>query len=260
MLFYGALIISLVSFSEAKIRPNNEIKVINGNDAQKGQFPWQVELMLETTDNNRIFCSGAIISHVWVLTSASCIQNANSISVSYGSNNSSDATTIESKSHIIYKNFNNDTLQNDIGLVELKSHIIFDETTQAISLSEDVVGDGVNVTIAGWGHSKNDSDKNNNRTEILQYVNISTIKNSECAEVFGRDVVTSTVLCTHNSSLVQGPCINDGGAPLIMNAATDPQHVGIFSFMGENGCEKNYPAAYTRTASYLDWIKNNTDV
>ncbi|XP_044253500.1 brachyurin-like [Tribolium madens] len=258
MFFYGALIMSLVFFSEGKICPKNEIEVINGNDAQKGQFPWQVELMLETTENDSIFCSGAFISNNWVLTSASCINKVKRMTVIYGTNDlGNNANTIKTKSHIVHEDFDNNTQQNDVGLVELESRVIFDETTKAICLSEDVIGDGVNVTIAGWGHSNND---NINITPILQYVNVSTIKNTECAEVFGRDIVTSTVLCTHDSSLAKGPCINDGGAPLIINADTDPKHVGIFSFIGENGCEKNFPAGYTRTASYLDWIKNKTGV
>ncbi|XP_044252872.1 brachyurin-like [Tribolium madens] len=260
MWFPGALIVFLLSFSDGKIHPHDEIKIINGNDAQKGQFPWQVLIWTETTNNQFINCSGAIISHDWVLTSASCINQANLVSVASGNSDLSDLSGViitEAESVNIHEDFNNDSLQNNLGLVKLKSSLIFDETTQAISLSEDVVGDGINVTIAGWGYSNKDS---NNITSILQFANVPTIKNSECAKVYGSKVVTSTVLCTHNSSLVKGPCINDGGAPLIMNAATDPQHVGIFSYIGANGCEKNYPAGYTRTASYLNWIKNKTGI
>ncbi|EFA09200.1 serine protease H64 [Tribolium castaneum] len=265
MWFSGALIAYLISFSEGAIRFNdgktlNEPKVINGNDAQKGQFPWQVEIMSLKTNNRYIYCGGAIISHDWVLTSAVCLDQVKSVTVFSGINDLNDisGTTTDSKSYIVHEEFDSKTLQNNVGLVKLKTSLIFDENTKAISLSSDVVGDGVNVTISGWGHSN--KDYSSNITAILQYTSVSTIKNSECAKFYGSDIVTTNVLCTYNPDLVKSPCVNDGGAPLITNPDTDPQHVGIFSFIEDNGCEQNYPAVYTRTAQFLNWIKNKTGV
>ncbi|XP_044252865.1 chymotrypsin BI-like [Tribolium madens] len=263
MWFPGALIVFLLSFSDGKILSEKELKVINGNDAKEGQFPWHVLIITDTTKNNIILCSGAIISRDWVLTSASCINQADDVSVASGYTDFSvlpEIMAIGAQRIIIHEDFKNDTLQNDIGLLKLESSLSFDETTQAISLSKDVVEDGIMATIAGWGHSNKDSPTIDNITPVLQFAKVPTITNSECAKIYGTDVVTSTVICTFNPNVVRGPCINDGGAPLIKNAATDPQHVGIFSFMGENGCEKNYPAGYTRTAPYVDWIKNKTGI
>ncbi|EFA08591.1 collagenase isoform X1 [Tribolium castaneum] len=253
-MWFCILIVCLISFSEA-----NGLEVINGNDAQKGQFPWQVLVASSTPDNNDVVCSGAIISHDWILTSAYCVYEMDSVTVFPGIIDLNDISgpMIDAKTVIVHEDYNNKTLENDIGLVKLESSLVFDETIQVITLSEDVIGDAVNVTISGWGHSNDDQD---NLTTILQYATVPTIKNSECAKFYGSDVVTSNVLCTHNSDLVKGPCLNDGGAPLIINAGTDPQHVGIFSFLGEHGCEKNYPAGYTRTASYLNWVKNKTGI
>jgi hypothetical protein len=44
-------------------------RIINGDLAGLGQFPWQAALYA----NSYFRCSGSIISEQWILTSASCI-------------------------------------------------------------------------------------------------------------------------------------------------------------------------------------------
>lgn len=53
----------------------------------------------------------------------------------------------------------------------------------------------------------------------------------------------------------------DSGAPLLQ-IMTDNRvtHLGISSFVSGNGCENPEPAGYTRTYSYVDWIKSVTDI
>lgn len=99
-----------------------------------------------------------------------------------------------------------------------------------------------------------------NLTLILQFADVTVIENTECAKIYGFDIVTSNVVCTKNADLVKGPCENDAGAPLIVISDNDPVHVGIFSFIAENGCDKNYPAGYTRTAAYRTWIRKKTGI
>lgn len=42
--------------------------VINGNDFQRGNWPWMVALMLKTTTTPRLFCGGVLVSANKVLT------------------------------------------------------------------------------------------------------------------------------------------------------------------------------------------------
>jgi secreted trypsin-like serine protease len=44
------------------------IRITNGYAAERGQFPWQVGLVI----NSRSFCGGSLISNQWVLTAAHC--------------------------------------------------------------------------------------------------------------------------------------------------------------------------------------------
>lgn len=47
-------------------------KIIGGNVAASGQFPWQVAIYKDTTDG-RYFCSGSLINARWILTAAQCV-------------------------------------------------------------------------------------------------------------------------------------------------------------------------------------------
>jgi secreted trypsin-like serine protease len=50
--------------------PINEqnIRIAGGSLAARGQFPWQVALVID----NAWFCGGSLISSLWVMTSAQC--------------------------------------------------------------------------------------------------------------------------------------------------------------------------------------------
>jgi secreted trypsin-like serine protease len=53
----------------------------------------------------------------------------------------------------------------------------------------------------------------------------------------------------------------DSGGPLIYQE-DDGRYteVGIVSFGATAGCEKGYPAGFTKVTSYLDWIESNTGI
>jgi hypothetical protein len=51
----------------------------------------------------------------------------------------------------------------------------------------------------------------------------------------------------------------DTGGPLIQYInRVEVAHVGIGSFISQNGCESPDPKGYTRTFDYVPWIKNLT--
>jgi len=50
--------------------PRNEQanRITGGSPADRGQFPWQVALIIDNT----YFCGASLISSTWVLTAAHC--------------------------------------------------------------------------------------------------------------------------------------------------------------------------------------------
>jgi secreted trypsin-like serine protease len=52
----------------------------------------------------------------------------------------------------------------------------------------------------------------------------------------------------------------DTGGPAVIDAETNPVHVGIISFVSVHGCESGRPSEYTRIAHYTDWNIDNSEM
>ncbi|KAF5900864.1 coagulation factor IX-like, partial [Clarias magur] len=53
---------------------NNRTRIIGGNSAMPEDIPWQVALVLRSTQ--QVFCGGSILSQQWVITAAHCIDES----------------------------------------------------------------------------------------------------------------------------------------------------------------------------------------
>jgi secreted trypsin-like serine protease len=63
-----------------------------------------------------------------------------------------------------------------------------------------------------------------------------------------------------NGNYNEGTCTGDMGTPLLQHVGRGYYLiVGVASFISGNGCESTDPSGYTRTFSYMDWIKNVTN-
>lgn len=80
-----------------------------------------------------------------------------------------------------------------------------------------------------------------------------------CAAHFGNDLelVTDKVICALSVHVRQGACMNDGGAPLVVNEFGTNTLVGLLNFVHERGsCGRQAtPAGFTRITKYHDWIE-----
>ena len=48
-------------------------RIVNGHDADQGQFPWQVAVF-GAADGGTSLCGGSLISATWVVTAAHCVR------------------------------------------------------------------------------------------------------------------------------------------------------------------------------------------
>merc|ERR1712193_162374 len=117
------------------------------------------------------------------------------------------------------------------------------------------------VTATGWGKP---SDNAGGISPVLRMVeDLPIITNSECNAIYG--IVGDGVVCIDTTG-GKGTCNGDSGGPLNMKfdvkdgaAGQKWKQIGVVSFGASAGCEVGYPAGFSRTEYYRDWLCSETD-
>ncbi|XP_044267572.1 brachyurin-like [Tribolium madens] len=239
------------------ISENSDIRIIGGNQARAGQFPFAAAIFTKTF-NSVVFCEGVLLSTRWILTAGHCVENGTEFSIALGSNSLYDddpnRINVSTTNYFLHPEFNRTSLDNNIALIKLRQNIKFNDYIGKIYLPVMVYGSNVSVTAIGWGQV---SDYEPAPVGHLNYVNLVTISNDLCRISFGQHV-TENVICVYGV-YNEGPCTGDSGSPLIYYLnGRHPIVVGVFSFISSRGCESLDPSGYMRVFPYLNWIYNIT--
>lgn len=240
-------------------------RIVNGWPANYGQFPHQVRMLARISSTQNSVCGASIISDTYVLTAAHCTSGFTTFELGFGSidfNNPSFSLTSQRKME--HRNYNPTNLNNDISLIELPVRLQWTTTVQPVQLPSysqtTVTFLNRQATVSGFGKTK---DENTQVSDRLMYVNVRVIGNSECAAMYGTDIVRTFTLCSRGwDSNKQSTCQGDSGGPLVTydNDLNENIIIGVVSFVSNRGCEAEDPAGFVRVTSYLDWIRQNTGI
>ncbi|GJQ69449.1 hypothetical protein Trydic_g6558 [Trypoxylus dichotomus] len=225
-----------------------DLRIVGGQEASEGQFPWQVSL--RTYFDKKHFCGGSIINSRWILTAAHCVATISEeeITIVAGTLSLTRGGQEHAASKIVtHSDFDNYTLENDIALIQLESELQLSNEIQPIKLETSNVNI-VDCTVSGWGTD----GFMGNVPDTLQYVNLKTILNLECSIRlrWAEQAVTSKNVCTL-TKYGEGTCHGDSGGPLVSNG----RQIGIVSW--GNPCAIESPDVFTRVSSYSKWIELN---
>merc|ERR1711992_309710 len=236
-------------------------KIVGGEEAAENQWPWIVALFVDDS----WFCGGALISEKWVMTAAHCVEDALYFDIMAGAHNvraGSEPHRVEITSYNgwTHPQWDHSTLANDLALIELPSPIDFNDYISPSCMPEkgDTADESELVTVTGWGKP---SDSAGGISPVLRMVSdLPCISNAECNDFYG--IVGDGIVCIDTTG-GKGSCNGDSGGPLVMKAGMKAagqawNQVGIVSFGSSAGCEVGYPAGFTRTEYYLDWITSET--
>lgn len=129
-------------------------RVVGGQEADDGKFPYQCSLQL---DEYKHRCGCAIISEKYVLTASHCLVGLepSSISIVVGTNDvQAGGDLYQSSKFYIHAEYNKPMYANDIGLIRVKGKIRLDDRVQPIELATEEVPNGAEVLLSGWGRLK----------------------------------------------------------------------------------------------------------
>ena len=131
-----------------------ERRIVGGQEAVAGQFPYQVSLRNRNTGAH--FCGGFIINERWIGSSYRCTffrQPTETILVIAGAVRlSTDGTIHQAIRTIFHPEYRADgfgTYENDLSLVQIEDNFTFSDRVAPIALGNSWVGGGVNGVLAG---------------------------------------------------------------------------------------------------------------
>lgn len=120
--------------------------IVGGKDAPLRKFSYQVSLQ----NVYGHFCGGSIISKLWILTAAHCIDEAN-MTVVTGTIYIDSGCRYSVKDIKVHERYSAETAANDIAVIKLENHIKFNKVTQPIKLAYCGPLPGKYATVTGWG-------------------------------------------------------------------------------------------------------------
>nr|XP_019525619.2 collagenase-like isoform X1 [Aedes albopictus] len=237
-------------------------KVVNGQTAEAGQFPWQVSIRA-TLGRSVTVCGGSLIAPQWILTAAHCAKDYTAFQIGLGSTLLNvPRLTMSTVVKIVHPEFDPIRLANDIALIKLPSQVPYSNEISPIQLPplhyvaksfQNVVG-----IVSGFGRT---SDASQSISTNLKYEKMRLITNSECATVYGTSVIKDSTLCALGWERTnQNVCQGDSGGPLVIDESGSYIQIGVVSFVSNRGCSTGDPSGYIRVASYLNWISQHTGI
>ncbi|CAH2229023.1 trypsin CFT-1-like [Pararge aegeria] len=249
------VILAIVCLSTAAALPEQQ-RIAGGAVATLAQHPYTAAVLYASNNVNFLpICGGAIINNRSILTAIYCWSktgvHSNQFRARTGSVNSTSGGVLHNIAQIIsHPNYNSWNHDNNIGILRVSTIIAFSTSVRPVPIagSNYNLADYQFVWAIGWGRTT----VNSVVSEQLRRVEIRTINQGRCSEIYGVSFVTPNMICAGWPTTGRGSCVADTGSPLLHNNVA----VGVTSF--SIGCgDVNFPPIYTRISRYTTWIQAN---
>jgi len=244
---------------------NRRGKIVNGEDAKYGEWPWQVSLRQWRTATFLHKCGAALLSENWAITAAHCVESVNpdELLLRMGEFDLNDEehepfTFQDRKVQIVasHPKFDPKTFEYDLALLRFYEPVVFTPNIIPVCIpedDEDLVGRDAWVT--GWGRLYEDGPL----PSKMQKVTLPIINNTECELMYEkagfREHIPHIFICAGYREGGKDSCEGDSGGPMSVQRQDDGRFMlsGVISW-GIGCAEKNQPGVYTRISDFREWI------
>ena len=131
------------------------LRIIGGREAEPGRWPWQIVILNKYRE---AFCGGTLVHPRWILTASHCVRKHLIVRVGEHDLVVHEGSEKEYvvKRAIIHPDYNRDTVDNDVALLELPEPVDLGPSAALACLpdQDEALPDQDHCTIIGWGKEK----------------------------------------------------------------------------------------------------------
>ncbi|XP_071546992.1 uncharacterized protein Np isoform X2 [Panulirus ornatus] len=237
-------------------------RIVGGNHASFGEWPWQVSLRQWRVVTFLHKCGAALLNENWAITAAHCVENIqpDELLLRMGEfdleRSDEPYPFAERKVQIIatHPKFNARTFEFDLALLRFYEPVTFQPNIIPICVPQDdynFLNDTGYVT--GWGRLYEDGPL----PSVLQKVPVPVITNKNCEGMY-RDAgyiehIPNIFICAGYGKGGLDSCEGDSGGPLVIQRNNRWNLAGVISW-GIGCALPNQPGVYTRISEFREWI------
>jgi trypsin len=247
----GAVAIALTGVAanaeEPEPKGDFETKIIGGQPAAEGQYPWLVAVGDAGSGDpyERRFCGGSVIAEDVVLTAAHCVEEVedpDDLVVFSGSVDLESDDIVETAVtdlHIAHDYNEPVELANDWALLRLDDAL----DVEPVEMGTDPEAFDV-LEVAGWGET------GTGFPTVARWVEVPFVSDDDCEAAYPGEVDPQTMLCA--GDLANGgvdSCGGDSGGPIMAPTDEGLILVGIVGW-GYGGAQPGNPGVYAEVADF----------
>ena len=240
---------------------NQQPKIIGGEPAPPGAFPWQVSLGVSWIADpfSAHFCGGSVLSAKWILTAAHCAVRLTpgQVIVTAGTNQLVAGATRRNVNRIIvHKSYNRQNQDNDVALLELRDPLPTGLSIQTVELLQPAEESGLSetsvFTVVGWGATVEGGGvvRNLRFLDALPFVPRTVCNSTQAYD--GR--ITANMICAGVRAGGKDSCQGDSGGPLTFGTGPSSKLAGVVSW-GDGCAQPDKVGVYTRVPNYVGWVQ-----
>merc|ERR1711962_42644 len=232
-------------------------KIVGGQDADEGEYPWQVSWRRVEGDGAYHSCGGSVLAEEWVLSAGHCCAGISGGQIAAGINDRFDNANaqLSTFTQFLHPDYSASNTNNDVCLLKLDVPLNFTSGRVApVALNRNDDWDDVYFTVAGWGTTQ----QGGSLPDALQEVSVPYVGPLTCKIEYFPYSITDGMICAGETGKVS--CQGDSGGPMVyFDDNGEASLVGVVSW-GIGCAQWLKPGVYAKVAHFVDWIEETMAV